>query len=206
MRLAKLWYRIRVKSQIAASRLRVYWLRLQGGRGIHPKCLFGPGVRIERPWLVSLGARCTLQGDVWLNVGSDGARLRVGDYTFIGRGSEIEVSTAVTIGKYCLIAPGVFITDHNHSSRLGTPMFRQPCIPGPVVIEEDVWIGANCVICAGVRIGEGAVVGAGAVVTRDVPPYTVVGGVPARPLRTRVGHSQPSALTAGAGMEREAAS
>jgi acetyltransferase-like isoleucine patch superfamily enzyme len=55
----------------------------------------------------------------------------------------------------------------------------------PVFIENDVWIGANVVVCGGVRIGRGAVIAAGAVVTKDVPQMAIVGGVPARPLRSR---------------------
>ncbi len=62
---------------------------------------------------------------------------------------------------------------------------RQGHVPGTVVIEEDVWIGANCVITPDVRIGRGAVVGAGAVVTRDVAPFAIVGGVPAREIGRR---------------------
>ena len=54
----------------------------------------------------------------------------------------------------------------------------------PVVIEDDVWLGTNAVVLPGVRVGRGAIVGAGAVVTRDVPPFTVVAGAPARPIRT----------------------
>ncbi len=57
--------------------------------------------------------------------------------------------------------------------------------PGTVIIEDDVWIGANCVITPDVRIGRGAVIGAGAVVTRNVAPYTIAGGVPAREIGRR---------------------
>ena len=63
-------------------------------------------------------------------------------------------------------------------------------VPGEIHIEEDVWIGANCVITADVRIGRGAVVGAGAVVTRDVEPFSIVGGVPARPIGHRLEKKQ----------------
>lgn len=171
--------------RVACCRLRVYLWRLRGGTRIHSKCLIEGGVRIERPWLVALGQRCVLQRDVWLNIGGSEARFELGDYGFVGRGVEIEVSTSVVIGSGALIAPGVFMTDHNHSTSAGAPMFEQPCIASPIRIGDDVWIGANAVILPGVSIGDGAVIAAGAVVSKDVPPRAIVGGVPARVLRFR---------------------
>lgn len=174
------WYRWTELWRLAMCRLRVHAYRLSGGRSIDGKCLFDRGVRIERPWLARLGPRCVLQQDVWLNLGSDGAQLEIGAYTFIGRGVEIEVSTSVRIGRGVLIAPGVFVTDHNHDTALGKPMFEQPCIATPVLIGDDVWVGANAVILPGVEIGDGAVVAAGAVVHKSVPARAIVGGVPAQ--------------------------
>ena len=182
--IVRLIYRIREFLRIAFARLRAHAYRWQGA-DVHPKCLLGRGTRLEHPWTVHLGARCMLQPDVWLNVGDPQACLRIGDYTFIGRGTEIEVSRRVTIGKGALIAPGVFITDHSHALALGKPMFQQPCEAAEVVIGDDVWIGAKAVVLRGVTIGEGAVVAAGAVVNRDVEPYAIVGGVPAKSIGSR---------------------
>ncbi len=178
--MSKKLYALKELVRIVFCRCRVYGYRLAGGREIDRKCLIGRGVRIERPWTVRLGARCVLQPDVWLNVGADNARLTIGEYTFIGRGTEIEVSESVSIGRGGLIAPGVFITDHNHSLAPDRPMFEQTCAAAPVTIGDDVWVGANCVILPGVTIGHGAVVAAGAVVNREVPDRAIVGGVPAR--------------------------
>jgi acetyltransferase-like isoleucine patch superfamily enzyme len=165
--------------------LRVWCYRAIGGQGIHPKCLISHGARIERPYRLRMGERCVLQRHVWLNIGSESASLDVGAFTFIGQGTEIEISHLVTIGRGGLIAPGVYITDHNHDTRPGPPMYLRPCIAAPVRIGDDVWIGTNAVILPGVTIGDGAVIAAGAVVTRDVPPGTIVAGVPARVLRSR---------------------
>lgn len=178
-------YRFGEFRRIVWCRLRVHAYRLLGARGIDSKCLIDRDVRIERPWRVELGSRCVLQPDVWLNVGADEAQLKIGAYTFLGRGVEIEVSSRVVIGRGGLIAPGVFITDHNHSTALGVPMFEQPCVAAPVQIGDDVWIGANAVILPGVTIGAGAVVAAGAVVNCDVAAGAIVGGVPARFIKFR---------------------
>ena len=84
------------------------------------------------------------------------------------------------------MGPGVRIHATNHSADLHLPMMLQPLREADVVIEDDVWLGANVIVTSGVRIGRGAIVAAGAVVTKDVPPYAIVGGVPAKVLRMRL--------------------
>lgn len=92
----------------------------------------------------------------------------------------------VKLGKFCAIGPGTVIRAANHRfDKLDRPICRQGHLSGKVVIENDVWIGANCVITPDVVIGEGAIVGAGAVVTKNVEAWTIVGGVPARFLARR---------------------
>lgn len=87
----------------------------------------------------------------------------------------------VDIGAHTAVGPGTVIRAANHCiARQDVPIMHQGHVPGQIIIEEDVWIGANCVITPDVRIGRGSVVGAGAVVTRNVAPFSIVGGVPAR--------------------------
>jgi acetyltransferase-like isoleucine patch superfamily enzyme len=91
-------------------------------------------------------------------------------------GNRVSIATNVTL-----------VVDSNpNNSRLGDePYVKEHLVKqGPVVIEDDAWLGTNAVVLPGVRVGRGAVVGAGAVVTRDVAPFTVVAGVPARPIRS----------------------
>jgi acetyltransferase-like isoleucine patch superfamily enzyme len=183
--IARWIHQFRETLRITACRCRVHAVRAFGGRDIHLKCLFGRGVRIERPWLAEIGERCVLQPDVWLNIVSDRARLQIGHHTFLGRGVAIEVSMRVEIGCGGLIAPGVYITDHHHGVARGQPMFEQPCVAAPVRIGDDVWIGVGAVILPGVEIGDGAIVAAGAVVNKSVPACAIVGGVPARILKYR---------------------
>ncbi|MBO4369289.1 MAG: acyltransferase [Desulfovibrio sp.] len=93
---------------------------------------------------------------------------------------------AIHIGRLTAIGPGTVLRAANHSfARCDIPIMEQGHTRGSVFIDEDVWIGANCVITPDVRIGKGAIVGAGAVVTHDVDPYTIVAGVPARCIANR---------------------
>lgn len=124
--------------------------------------------------------------------------VKVGDYTYIGGESKIQNAT---IGKFCSLGPELRIGLGRH------PIHLKSTFPGfytdgsyygvekeydnpienylPVVIGNDVWIGTRAMIFDGVKIGDGAIIGAGAVVTKDVPPYAIVGGVPAKIIRYR---------------------
>jgi len=108
-----------------------------------------------------------------------------GKYTFMNYGCDI--CPNVITGKYVMFAPRVLITGSDHDiNQPGIPMYftKRPGVP-KTIIEDDVWLGARSIIIAGVKIGRGAVVAAGAVVTKDVEPYTVVAGVPATIVRKR---------------------
>ncbi|MBR2927395.1 MAG: acyltransferase [Clostridia bacterium] len=111
--------------------------------------------------------------------------LSIGDNS--GVGIRCEVNGPVTIGANVMMGPEVVIYTQTHKyDRTDIPMCEQGSTePSEVVIEDDVWLGRRAIIMPGVRIGKGSIIGAGAVVTKDVPPYSVVGGVPARVIRTR---------------------
>jgi acetyltransferase-like isoleucine patch superfamily enzyme len=115
-------------------------------------------------------------------------RIDVGDRVFVNRGALITARADVRIGNDVLIGPYVVINsgDHNYSDR-SQPIQRQGHTAGPITIGSDVWLGAHCVILRDVKVGDGAVVAAGAVVIDDVPPGTLVAGVPAVPKKLRGG-------------------
>ena len=103
--------------------------------------------------------------------------------------------TRLIIGSYCSISPGVqFLLGGEHQiDSISTFPFKVKCFghereagsKGDIVVGDDVWIGTNAIICSGIKIGQGAIVAAGAVVTKDVAPYAIVGGNPARVIRYR---------------------
>jgi len=125
---------------------------------------------------------------VWGVEISNPALMKIGHHTYINTGTKFLLhEKGVTIGDYVAIGPEcMFITSNLDSSDIFTPMsVRNKKTSKAIVAKQDVWIGARSIILPGVTIGKGAVVGAGAVVTKDVPEYAVVGGVPARVLKYR---------------------
>ncbi|HEY2321998.1 MAG TPA: acyltransferase [Thermoanaerobaculia bacterium] len=168
--------------RLVAGRLHAALLRLRGAR-IGAKTSIGRRLVVFRAKSLRLGSRVEIEHDVFLK--TIGGSLTVGDFAFIGRGCEIDVVESVTIGAHTLLAPNVFITDHTHNHARAQRLDEQGSRAAPVVIGADAWIGAHAVVLAGVTVGDGAIVGAGAVVTKDVPPYAIVAGVPARVIGSR---------------------
>jgi acetyltransferase-like isoleucine patch superfamily enzyme len=162
-----------------------------------------PASRIENPQLepnaILIGSYSCILGR--LLVFKRGGRIRIGESCYVGEDSRIWSADSITIGDRVLISHGVNIHDSNsHSSSAvsrhedfkrsfsSVPAPEFDNVPSaPIVIEDDAWIGFNATILKGVRIGQGAVVGAATVVTKDVPAYTIVAGNPA----TIIGHARP---------------
>jgi acetyltransferase-like isoleucine patch superfamily enzyme len=134
-----------------------------------PKVLNGGGT------LISGG--CTLWSGVRLEVGP-GATLSIGKGSYLNRNTLVVCHQAVEIDEHCTISWDVVIMDTHQHERAGLRS-----LPGPVRIGRGVWIGCRAIILPGVTIGEGAVIGAGAVVTKDIPPNAVAAGQPARVIR-----------------------
>ena len=113
------------------------------------------------------------------------SKLVIGDKSGIGAYSHI--SGPVTIGKFVNMGPEcvIFTTNHNHDRTDLTMQEQGISIPQEVFIGDDVWIGSRVTIMPGVHIGNGCIIGAGAVVTHDIPDYTIACGVPARVMRKR---------------------
>ena len=123
-------------------------------------------------------------------------KVNVGDYTTINNSTIIGRLNTVKIGKYCSIAKDVYIIDINHDLNRRTTSFMYKFIDfidkrdefqsnGAIEIRNDVWIGKGSIILSGVTIGDGAVIAAGSIVTKDVEPYSVVAGAPAKLIKKR---------------------
>lgn len=110
-----------------------------------------------------------------------GKNIQVGRRVFINMGCKFQDQGGIVIGDDTLIGHNVVLATLNHEM---SPEDRGTMIPAPIHIGSRVWIGANATVLPGVTVGDGAVIAAGAVVTKDVPRNTVVGGIPARVIRT----------------------
>lgn len=175
------------------------WGWVPGGPGTILRRLFyrflfkrcGRGLRTGVGAVVQGFRNVTLGNGVGLNRHSSLYAARgeiiVGDNVFLGDFSSINGNDSrIIIGNNVAVGPMTVIQGANHKfDRLDIPIIRQGHVPAEVVIEDDVWIGAHCVILPGVRIYTGAVVAAGAVVSKDVPTRAVVAGVPAKVMRYR---------------------
>jgi acetyltransferase-like isoleucine patch superfamily enzyme len=112
--------------------------------------------------------------------------VEIGHDVLLNIGTKIGGQCGVTIGNYVMLSYNVNIVSENHAySNPLVPIKKQGFFGAPIVIEDDAWIGANAVILSGVTIGKGSIVGANAVVTKNVEPYTIVGGIPAKLIKKR---------------------
>lgn len=113
--------------------------------------------------------------------------ITIGHHVYINKSVSISaVGASVTFGNNIQVGRNTsFITDNHNFKSTKIPIMKQGNTYSPITIEDDVWIAAYCIILPGVTIDTGAVVGAGAVVTKDVPSFAVVGGVPARVIKYR---------------------
>ena len=158
------------------------------------KNLFNPAVS----FLVKIDNKSSISRNAKVYGGVQVSNSTMGDYSYVGRGTRV---IHADIGKFCSIAGDVRIGMGTHTidKISSSPIFTEAhnstkhqwtessfAVPYKrVTIGNDVWIGTEAMIMGGVAIGDGAVVGAGAVVTKDVPPYAIVGGVPAKIIRYR---------------------
>ena len=124
---------------------------------------------------------------IWPNCRFESVRnTQFGKYVFINHGALFSTPLGAKIGNYVMIGPKCSFLSVNHDfTDWKKPMIFQKLSIQPIIIEDDVWIGANVTVLGGIKIARGAVIAAGAVVTKDVPAYAVVGGVPAKLIKYR---------------------
>lgn len=146
------------------------------------KVYFGKNVSIEGN--VKLANHITLDDNVQIR-NKTKEMSYIGSHTSINRNSVLRGK--YSIGEYCAIAPNCTIIGVNHGfSDIDMPIKKQPVTSkGGIVIEDNVWIGANCVVLDGVTIGTGCVIGAGSVVTKSIPPFSIAVGNPCKVIKQR---------------------
>ena len=143
------------------------------------------GVLVFHPEHVFLGANVYVGHQAMLKAYFRN-ELRVGDGTWIGQQCFFHAAGGIEIGRNVGIGPGVELLTSTHAEAgRAVPILHAPIEAAPIVVEDDADLGVGAIVLPGARIGRGAQVGAGAVVTRDVPAYAVVAGNPARVLRHR---------------------
>lgn len=139
---------------------------------------------------IIIGDNCTICGTLYVSIRG---KIQIGDYTTIRYDSKITCSNSIKIGNYVIISNNVTIADNN-SHPISSKIRKEMCMSGfesklwdidyaeskPVIIEDNVWIGENVTILKGVTIGKGSIIGTQAVVTKNIPPYTIAAGNPAK--------------------------
>jgi maltose O-acetyltransferase len=129
---------------------------------------------------VQVGYACVIYPRIYITSG----QLTIGDYVRVNADCRFACGGGITIGSYSQISARVSFETTSHQIEPVKNAFR-PSTVAPIIIEDHVWIGSGAIVLGGVTIGKGAVVAAGAVVNRDVPPNSLVGGIPARILQPR---------------------
>src|ERR1041384_1189539 len=159
-------------------------------------------IEISRNWSDIVLERSVAldQGVVLLCSGPPQAnKLIIRSGTYVNRYTIFDAHQHLEVGHDCMIGPHCYITDADHGTEPGRSVQAQSMKKSPVIIEDEVWLGTHVVVLPGVRIGKGAVVGAGSVVTHDLPSNSVAFGRPARVVRMRSPEREPVAELAAHG-------
>jgi acetyltransferase-like isoleucine patch superfamily enzyme len=182
-RQARLWgqkWRWYERNTLPWNRAQIHWQFLRREAFVRWP-VHGNVLEALREGRLEVGAGVLLEPNVWITA-PERARVRIGAGTFLNQGVMVAAHELVEIGAHCMLANGCFVSDASH--RFDDPETPVPwqgfTSRGPTRIGENCWLGANVVVTSGVQIGERCVIGANSVVTRDVEPFSVAAGVPAR--------------------------
>jgi acetyltransferase-like isoleucine patch superfamily enzyme len=175
------WYE---RNTLPWNRAQIHWeLMRRGAFARWP--LQGNVLEALREGRLEVGEGVLFEPNVWITAPGR-ARVRIGPGTFLNQGVMVAAYELVEIGEHCMLANDCFVSDADH--RYDDPDKPVPwqgfTSKGPTRIGANCWLGAHVVVTSGVSVGERCVVGAGSVVTHDIPPFSVAAGAPARVLRS----------------------
>lgn len=146
---------------------------------------------IKKPFIlgylnnISIGKKCSIHENVKILVNKEG-KINIGNNTLISTNCNINAGVGkITIGDNVMIAANSYIINNDHEIYQNLSPKLSGHITRNIIIEDNVWIGANCVILKGVKIGEGAIIGAGSIVTKDIKPYSINVGNPCKMIKFR---------------------
>ncbi|MGH2835908.1 MAG: acyltransferase [Solirubrobacteraceae bacterium] len=167
------WNRARLHYQLARRQAFARWP------------LHGEVLEALRDGRLEIGPHVLFEPGVWITMPAP-ARVRIGAGSFFNLGVMVAALELVEIGAHCMFANGCVITDSNHrfDDRERPVPWQGFSSQGPTRVGDNVWCGAHVVITSGVTIGERCVIGANSVVTKDIPPFSVAAGAPARVIRS----------------------
>lgn len=169
------------------SYVKVLYLRLRGYNihysvGLAGSCRFFQGAK----YAIKIEKQCEVSQNVSIMAGFEGT-ISIRHGVCINPFTTIDIQSHLEIGENTLIAPGCYICDYDHNfENLEKPINKQGYVSQPITIGSDVWIGAKSIILKGVHIGKGVVIGAGSVVTCDIPDFSIAVGNPARVVKKRI--------------------
>jgi acetyltransferase-like isoleucine patch superfamily enzyme len=167
------WNRVRIHRELARREAFARWP------------LHGDVLEALREGRLELGPHVLLEPNVWITAPGS-ARVRIGGGSFLNQGVMVAALSLVEIGEHCMLGNGTFVSDAAH--RFDDPDRPVPwqgfTTKGPTRIGDNCWLGVNVAVTSGVTIGRRCVIGAGSVVTHDIPAFSVAAGAPARVLRS----------------------
>ncbi len=183
---ARLWaqkWRWYERNSLPWNRAAIHWqLMRRGAFARWP--LEGNVLEALREGRLEVGEGVLFEPGVWITAPGE-ARVRIGEGSFLNRNVMVAAEQLVEIGAHCMLANGCFVSDASHR-------FDDPELPvtwqgfeskGPTRLGDNCWLGAGVAVTSGVTVGERCVIGSNSVVTRDIPPFSIAAGAPARVLR-----------------------
>ncbi len=174
------WYE---RNSLPWNRAQIYW-HLMRSEAFARWPLHGNVLEAMRQGRLQIGRHALFEPNVWITAPGN-AVVKIGEGTFLNMGVMVAAEKLVEIGDHCMLANGCFVSDSSHRyDDLEKPITWQGFqSKGPTRIGDNCWLGANVVVTSGVTIGERCVIGANSVVTKDIEPFSIAAGAPAKVIR-----------------------